>query len=234
MPAKPPQYRKDEQEKKADSSERALSKGMGLKLLMGLLLALYSWALWLMVKITLQYLPIQTDVAFLSIKQDYVPFLHYRLAFFVHVFSSLFVLPALYTQFSRKLRTRYKQWHKNMGWLYVIVTVFLAGPTGFIIGLYANGGLSSRLAFCSLAILWEVFTLLAMLRILQKNVRAHEKWMIRSYSLALSAITLRAWKYVLVILFHPKPMDVYRIVAWLGWVLNLVIAELIIWKKFKR
>lgn len=209
-------------------------KSFVLKLLTGLLLALYTWALWLMAKITLQYLPMQTDVAFLSIKQDYVSLWHYRLAFFVHVFSSLFVLPAIYTQFSRKLRTRYKVWHKSMGWLYVVVTLFLAGPSGFVIGIYANGGLSSRLAFCTLAVLWEIFTLLAVVTILQKKVRAHEKWMIRSYALALSAITLRAWKYVLVLLFHPKPMDVYQVVAWLGWVLNLVIAELIIWKKWKR
>ena len=43
--------------------------------------------------------------------------------------------------------------------------------------------------------------------------------------------SLAAWKYILVALFHPKPMDVYQVVAWLGWTLNLLVAEIIIIKK---
>ena len=101
-------------------------------------------------------------------------------------------------------------------------------------GIYANGGLSSQIAFILLAILWFLFTTLALLKAKNKDFIAHEKWMVRSFSLAISALTLRAWKYVLVYFFHPKPMDVYLIVAWLGWVLNLVIAELIIYKKFNK
>ncbi len=54
--------------------------------------------------------------------------------------------------------------------------------------------------------------------------------MIRSFALTLSAITLRAWKYIIVYLFHPPPMDTYRMVAWLSWVVNLLIAEIIIIK----
>jgi hypothetical protein len=56
--------------------------------------------------------------------------------------------------------------------------------------------------------------------------------MLRSFALALSAITLRAWKYALVAIFHPRPMDVYQLVAWLGWVLNLVIIEVYIYKRW--
>lgn len=192
---------------------------------LAVLLAVYSYTLWLMLRITAQYIPIQNDVAFLAIKQDYVPMLHYRVAFFLHVFSALFVLPAGYTQFSRRLRRKYRTLHRRMGWLYAGVTLLLAAPSGLIIGLYANGGLGSRAAFCLLAGLWEFTTWMAVLRIRQKDVRAHEEWMLRSFSLALSALTLRAWKYVLVLLFQPRPMDVYRVVAWLGWTLNLAVAE---------
>ena len=58
--------------------------------------------------------------------------------------------------------------------------------------------------------------------------------MLRSFALALSAITLRAWKYVLVALFHPHPMDVYRWVAWLGWVLNLAVVEIFIYYQSRK
>ena len=48
--------------------------------------------------------------------------------------------------------------------------------------------------------------------------------MILSYAMALSAITLRSWKYALSNAMTLPPMDVYRVVAWLGWVGNLVVA----------
>jgi hypothetical protein len=57
--------------------------------------------------------------------------------------------------------------------------------------------------------------------------------MVRSYALTLSALTLRAWKLGLVLAFHPKPMDLYMIVAWLGWVPNLLLAEWLISKGYQ-
>ncbi|WP_425607794.1 DUF2306 domain-containing protein [Pinibacter soli] len=79
--------------------------------------------------------------------------------------------------------------------------------------------------------LWIYFTTKAFLTAKQKDFKAHERFMIRSYALTLSAITLRAWKYLLVALFHPRPMDVYMIVAWMGWVLNIAFAEWLIRRK---
>lgn len=187
-----------------------------------LLLAVYTYTVWLMLQITAQYVPVRWDVAFLAIKQDFIHLPHFRLAFYVHVFSAMFVLIAGYTQFSQTRGTL----HRRMGWLYVAVTVLLAGPSGLVLGIYANGGVSSQAGFCLLAVLWEAFTIIAVMRARQRNFRSHREWMIRSFALALSAITLRSWKFVLVFLFEPRPMDVYRVVAWLGWVLNLVLAEL--------
>lgn len=117
-----------------------------------------------------------------------------------------------------------------MGRLYVFVTLFLAGPSGLILGIYANGGISSKIAFCLLAILWIIFTGIALKKIMLGDIVSHRNWMLRSFALAFSAITLRAWKYIIVLTLHPPPMDVYRIVAWLGWTLNLVIVEWIIFK----
>lgn len=198
-----------------------------------LLITFYAFFCYLMAEITMQYIPINTDVAFLRIKQEYVVRTHYSVAFFIHVFTSVFVLIAGFTQFSKYIRRHYFQIHKYSGWLYVIATLLFAAPSGLIIGIYANGGFWSRIGFCLLAVLWFVFTLVAMLRLKQKNIVAHQQWMLRSFALAMSAITLRAWKYIIVALFHPPPMDVYRVVAWLGWVLNLVIVEIYIYWKWK-
>ena len=54
--------------------------------------------------------------------------------------------------------------------------------------------------------------------------------MIRSFALTFSAITLRSWKIVLTNVFHPDPLTLYMIDAWIGFVPNLLLAEWLIWK----
>jgi hypothetical protein len=199
----------------------------------GLLLTL-AFFTWLMAAITVNYLPYRTDVGFLRIKQQYIDIDHWRIAFFIHVYASLWVLLAGFTQFSKKIQ-RNKPWlHRRLGYIYVIDVLFITGPAGLLMGFYANGGLFSRIAFVSLAVLWIFFTIMALIKTKQKNFKAHRKYMIRSYALTLSAITLRAWKYAITNTVTLPPMDVYRVVAWLGWVGNILVAEWIIRTKIRR
>jgi hypothetical protein len=115
-----------------------------------------------------------------------------------------------------------------MGYIYVTNVLLITGPAGMIMGFYANGGIYSRIAFVTLAVLWMVFTATALIKAKQKNFRAHRKFMIRSFALTLSALTLRAWKYAINNTVELPPMDVYRAVAWIGWVGNLIVAEWLI------
>ncbi|MFN0203649.1 MAG: DUF2306 domain-containing protein [Bacteroidia bacterium] len=181
-----------------------------------------------MLLITLQYIPIRLDVAFLNIKQQYIDIIPWRIAFFVHVFSSMFVLLAGFTQFSSTLLKKYPVLHRWIGKIYIFDVLFITGPASFIMALFANGGISSRLAFTTLAILWIFTTYQAYTSIRARNIKAHKEYMIRSFALTLSAITLRAWKYALVFFFALRPMDVYMLVAWLGFVPNLLFAEWLI------
>ncbi len=199
------------------------------------ILLLYLYSSYLMLKITMQYIPYDTDTAFLRIKQDVIDVPFYKLAFFIHVYTAILVLPAGLTQFSSFIRRNLTYLHKTNGWLYATVVVLFAGPSGFYMGLYANGGLIAEISFCILACLWIYFTSMAIVKVKEKNILSHRAFFIRSFSLTLSALTLRGWKYLIILFFHPRPMDAYQIVAWLGWVPNLIIAELIIRKLiFKR
>lgn len=191
-------------------------------------MTVYGYFTYLLLTITLQYVPYDTDVAFLRIKRDVIDVAFYKLAFFVHVYTAIFVLPAGFTQFSRSIRAKYPLVHKYVGRVYAFVVIFLAGPSGFYMGVFANGGLTSQISFCLLSILWIYFTVRAVASVRRGDITAHREFLIRSFALTLSAITLRAWKYALVYAFHPRPMDVYQIVAWLGWIPNLLIAEMII------
>jgi len=137
------------------------------------------------------------------------------------------MLPLLagFTQFAPWILARRPAIHRLMGRVYVFSVCFVTGPASLVMAFYANGGIASRIAFATLAILWLATTGMGWRRVLKRDFGRHREWMIRSYALTLSAITLRAWKYGIVFAFEPPPMDVYRLVAWLGFVPNLLIAE---------
>jgi uncharacterized membrane protein len=200
------------------------------RLLQVALLGAYAYFCFLMLLISLQYIPWNTDVAFLRIKQDYIGFWYYEAAFFIHVFTAPLCLIAGFTQFSKTIRQRFPKIHRWSGWLYVVSVIGFAAPSGLVMGIYANGGWPSQIAFCLLGLLWFAFTVLAVKATRVGNFMRHRDMMMRSFALALSAITLRAWKWVLVALLHPRPMDVYMVVAWLGWTLNLLVAEFLIFR----
>lgn len=187
-----------------------------------------------MAQITAEYIPYNTDVGFLRIKQDYIDIDHWRVAFFAHVYASMWVLVAGFTQFSSYIQNYYPKWHRTFGYVYVVNVLLVTGPAGLIMGFYANGGITSRVAFVLLAIGWFAFTLIALIEAKNGDLAAHRNFMIRSFALTLSALTLRAWKWSITNSVELPPMDVYRAVAWLGWVPNLIIAEIIIWRHSRR
>lgn len=190
-----------------------------------LFLAFFSF---LMLRILFIYIPVKNDVGFLQLKQNYIHITAWRTAFFTHVFSSILVLLAGFTQFSKKLLKLKPRLHRSLGYLYVIDILLITGPAGLLMSFYANGGISSRIGFILLSVLWIGCTALALYHAIKKNFKEHRNFMIRSFSLTLSAITLRSWKVILAAFTDIPPMDRYRIIAWLGWTLNLIFAELLI------
>lgn len=179
----------------------------------------------LMVRITLPYFAFEDGVAFLRIKQWVIHNQVWKTAFYIHVITSCICLFAGFTQFSATLLKSQPGLHRAIGWTYIVTVVLLSGPSGLVMSLYANGGILSQIAFTSLSLLWIFFTFKAFSSVKARNFSEHRKYMIRSYALTLSAVTLRAWKFAIALTLRPHPMDVYMIVAWLGWVPNLVIAE---------
>ena len=200
-----------------------------------LLLIALAFFFYLMGEITLRYFPYSTTASFLQIKQTEVTTLPYYLpVFYMHVYSAMFCLLAGFTQFNKNIVGNNRMLHRSLGYLYVVTVLIFAAPTGFVMGLHANGGIIAITFFAILALLWWWFTYKAVSAARQQNFTVHRHFMIRSYALALSAITLRIWKVVLVYFFEPAPMDVYVIISGLGWIPNLLIAEFIIYKYTKK
>jgi uncharacterized membrane protein len=191
-------------------------------------LAFFSY---LMILITAQYIPMKEDVAFLALKDSEMELPYYPPAFFTHVYTSIFTLLLGFVQFSGGLRRRFPKIHRNAGKAYVLIILFAAGPSGLIMGVHANGGIYSQISFVMLAVLWMYFTYRAWATARAKNWTAHRNFMYRSYALTLSAISLRLFKWIMVSTLSTAPMDTYKVVAWAGWVVNLIIAEGLIYRQ---
>ncbi len=186
---------------------------------------------YLMILITAQYVPIDFDVAFLRIKQKEIALPHYQIAFFTHVYTSIFVLLIGLLQFSRTLRNQFKKLHRNLGKTYVLLILVFAAPSGLLMGYYANGGINAQLGFIILAVIWFIFTYKALIYAKQKDFQKHRVFMHRSFALTLSAISLRLLKWVIVSVWELPPMDTTRIIAWGGWILNLILLEIYLFYK---
>lgn len=191
----------------------------------------FAYFFWLMLRLTLEYIPAKPDISFLMIKQTEVTeHAAYLPIFYTHVYTSIFVL---LTGFFAIIRKDFgiENFHQTSGKTYIFLLLIFSAPSGIYMGWFANGGLFSKLSFLILGTFWWIATFLAFKYAREKKFSEHKKWMWRSFALTLSAITLRLWKLVIVYFFQPNPMDVYQIVAWLGWVPNILLLEFLIRKK---
>ena len=193
----------------------------------GVLTAAFLYFSYLLLLLSLPYLSFDNTIDFLGTKQDVIHIDYWRVSFYVHVFTSIFILLSGFVQFFRFSFQRNLKLHRLLGKVYVFLILFLSGPAGLIMAFYANGGFWTKLGFVILGIGWLVFTYLAYHHIRKKNIQQHQNFMMRSYAFTLSAVTLRGWMFV----FQWYYMDYYLsylIVAWLSWGLNWAIAEYII------
>lgn len=153
----------------------------------------------------------------------------WNLAFYGHIVFGGFALLIGWLQFSKKLRSKNSFLHRTIGKCYIIA-VFISGICSLFLALQANGGLISISGFFTMGVIWLATTFLGLMEIKKLNFDLHENYMMYSYASCFSGVTLRVWLPLLVIVtgsFNPA----YRIVAWLCWVPNLVVAYIIIRRK---
>lgn len=197
-----------------------------LKTLLSLLALLSLAFFWfLMWGIVWPYASGRTDIDFLLSKQHIIHFGHYKWAFYLHIFSSLWVLAAGLTQFSGYILKRQVGLHRVVGKIYAGIILLVSGPSALVMAFYANGGWLTKASFMVLSLAWWFCTLEAYRAIRAKRIRAHAAWMIRSYALTLSAITLRSMQMVLALYSGISTEQAYELIAWPSWLLNWFVAE---------
>jgi uncharacterized membrane protein YozB (DUF420 family) len=176
---------------------------------------------------TTRYLTFKSDTGFLQLKQHAVQTGWYLPAFYSHIFGSSLILLAGFFQFSKKVYAN-RQLHKTLGKLYVFGVLFFAAPGAYVMTLFVNRGAGVFLSFLIQNTLWVIFTLYAWLLIKNGRVDAHVKMMRRSYALAFAAVMLRFYIWLFNVLGNGVNFQYnYLIIAFLSWVPNLLVVELI-------
>lgn len=191
-------------------------------------LAAVAFFTWIMGNIVWPYTSGRLDIDFLLTKAHIIHLLRYRLAFYLHIFPALLVLAAGLTQFSGRILRAVPALHRWVGRVYTYSILAVCGPAAIVMAWYANGGPIAQASFLTLSVLWWWVTWTAYRAIRAGDIRRHGAWMIRSYALTFSAITLRVMQYFLAIYGNLEPETAYRLVSWPSWVLNLLVAELLI------
>ncbi len=149
----------------------------------------------------------------------------WNIGFYTHIiFGGVALLPG-WTQFSTRLRLKYLRLHTTLGKIYVVAAL-LSATAGFGIGFFATAGIIAATGFISLGITWFSTTLLAFLRVKKGKIVAHQKLMVYSYAACFAAVTLRVWLPLLTSWLGDFN-TAYRIVAWLCWIPNMIVAYLI-------
>lgn len=208
---------------------------MRFKILGSITIGFILYTSYLLILLSLPYFAFERGVDFLATKELIYHLDWWRISFYVHVFSSPFVIISGLIQFIPYFIHKAKKVHKFSGYIYISFVLFLAGPSGLLIGLYANGGYITQISFTLLSILWIGFTLLAFLQIPKKNWKKHTDWMTRSYALTLSAVTLRLYAYLFdVFRVDLGPVETYQLISILSWPPNLILSEVLIYFGFTR
>jgi hypothetical protein len=106
------------------------------------------------------------------------------------------------------------------------VGVLFGGSSGLFMAFHAFGGIVARLGFALLALAWLYTGIRAYVAIRAGDPSTHRRWMVRNFALTFAAVTLRLYLPASIasgIAFETA----YPVIAWLCWVPNLVVAELV-------
>jgi len=183
---------------------------------------------------TMVYWNFRPDVNFLLTKQNLVHDYVWRTVFYIHITGGMLAIALGPFQFIHKLRERYLNVHRSIGKIYVASILVIGAPTGLYMAFFANGGAYASFGFIIMSILWFYTTWMGLITIIKKQILQHQQWMIRSYAVTFSAVTLRLWVPFLSIACNWEHEEVVVITAWISWLFNLIAAELIIYfTKFK-
>lgn len=151
----------------------------------------------------------------------------HRIGIYTHVFAAVIALVLGPFQFWGGLRRRHPELHRMLGKIYLALGVFVGGLSGLYMSVFAFGGAIVQIGFGSLALLWLYTAYTAYQAIRAGKVERHRAFMVRNYALTLAAVSLRVY-LPLSMMAGMEFVTAYSFIAWLCWIPNLLVAEMLI------
>lgn len=157
----------------------------------------------------------------------------YNTCFYIHIAAGALCIGTSLIQFSRYIMKKSKAIHRISGKIYVFVVLFLGAPTGLYMSFFAKGSFLERALFMFMAGWWFITTLYGLSTIHKRNVIAHKVWMMRSYAMAMTAVTFRVY-HIIFYLLDWGHLENYELSLWISVVGNMLFAEWIIYRQGKN
>jgi hypothetical protein len=154
----------------------------------------------------------------------------YNACFYIHIAAGSICIATALVQFSRYILKKSKAIHRISGKIYVMVVLVLGAPTGLYMAFFAKGSFWERSLFLFMAAWWFITTLYGLTTIQKKNIVAHKIWMIRSYAMAMTAVTFRVY-HIAFYLLGWGHLENYEISLWISVIGNMLLAEMIIYRQ---
>jgi hypothetical protein len=187
----------------------------------------------LLVYNTLPYFSFSKDFSFIEERSLLFRGSFYSTCFYIHIFAGAVCISTALIQFSRYILKKSKAIHRWSGKLYVFVVLFLGAPTGLYMSFFAKGSIWERLLFLFMAGTWFITTLYGLSTIRKKNVVAHQVWMMRSYAMAMTAVTFRIY-HIIFFMLDWGHLENYELSLWISVFGNMLFAEWVIYRKSKN
>ncbi|OSZ73812.1 hypothetical protein CAP36_17580 [Chitinophagaceae bacterium IBVUCB2] len=182
---------------------------------------------------TLPYFSFSKEFDFITERSFLFKSNFYNTCFYIHIAAGALCIGAALIQFSRYILKKSKGIHRISGKMYVAVVLFLGAPTGLYMSFFAKGSFWERSLFLFMAGWWFITTLYGLTTIHKRNIVAHKVWMIRSYAMAMTAVTFRVY-HIIFYLLDWGHLENYELSLWISVIGNMLFAEWVIYRQSKH
>jgi uncharacterized membrane protein len=169
---------------------------------------------------------------FIDYANGYIPenfklgFWNSKVWFITHVAGASCALLLGPLQFWKFFRTKYMKWHRSAGKVFIIGSL-VAAVSAFRLVLFYDCA-PCRISLVILSLIWFFCTAAAWWAVRHKNIKAHQQFMVRSYTAALAFVFIRLFPligYKTVFPFLKTTMERRTAAEWLCWVIPFLVIE---------
>lgn len=182
---------------------------------------------------TVPYFSFSKDFSFIQERSFLFESSLYLSCFYIHIAAGALCIGMALVQFSRYILKKSTFIHRVCGKVYVFVVLFLGAPTGLYMAFFAKGSFWERALFLFMAAWWFITTLYGLSTIHKRNVVAHKIWMIRSYAMAMTAVSFRIF-HIIFYLLDWGHLENYELSLWISVAGNMLFAEWVIWRQSRK